>query len=146
MIHKPIAGRNANTVTLVGYSKVSAMPEAIGRLSGMSGSNLTPPHSQDPNQRGTASPLPVIAGRGGTKRTPRHCPPPAPEVIVKGLLNSPEDSMPDPANANARIPRLRSLMMKRIAILLTLVVLCLGNSIYADEGMWLFNAFPKDKV
>ena len=25
-------------------------------------------------------------------------------------------------------------------------MLCLGNSIYADEGMWLFNAFPKDKV
>jgi hypothetical protein len=37
-------------------------------------------------------------------------------------------------------------MMKRIAILLALVMLCLGNSIYADEGMWLFNAFPKDKV
>ena len=54
--------------------------------------------------------------------------------------------MPDPANANARIPRLRSLMMKRIALLLSLVVLCFGNSIYADEGMWLFNAFPKDKV
>jgi hypothetical protein len=54
--------------------------------------------------------------------------------------------MPDPANANARIPRLRSFMMKRIALLLSLVVLFLGNSIYADEGMWLFNAFPKDKV
>jgi len=54
--------------------------------------------------------------------------------------------MPDPANANVRILRLRSLIMKRIALLLSLVVLCLGNSIYADEGMWLFNAFPKDKV
>ena len=37
-------------------------------------------------------------------------------------------------------------MMKRTFILLSLVVLCLGTSIYADEGMWLFNAFPKDKV
>ncbi len=36
--------------------------------------------------------------------------------------------------------------MKRIALLLSLVVLFLGSSIYADEGMWLFNAFPKDKV
>ena len=36
--------------------------------------------------------------------------------------------------------------MKRIALLLSLIVFCLGNSIYADEGMWLFNAFPKDKV
>jgi hypothetical protein len=37
-------------------------------------------------------------------------------------------------------------MMKRTVLLLSLLVLCLGNSIYADEGMWLFNAFPKDKV
>ncbi len=36
--------------------------------------------------------------------------------------------------------------MKRAVALLCLVVLCLGSSIYADEGMWLFNAFPKDKV
>ena len=37
-------------------------------------------------------------------------------------------------------------MMKRAVILVCLVVLCLGTSIYADDGMWLFNAFPKDKV
>jgi hypothetical protein len=37
-------------------------------------------------------------------------------------------------------------MIKRSAVLLCLLTLCLGNSIYADEGMWLFNAFPKDKV
>jgi hypothetical protein len=37
-------------------------------------------------------------------------------------------------------------MLKRTVILISLLVLFLGNSIYADEGMWLFNAFPKDKV
>jgi hypothetical protein len=37
-------------------------------------------------------------------------------------------------------------MLKRTVLLISLLVLCLGNSIYADEGMWLFNAFPKDKV
>ncbi len=36
--------------------------------------------------------------------------------------------------------------MKRAVALLCLVIFCLSNSIYADEGMWLFNAFPKDKV
>lgn len=36
--------------------------------------------------------------------------------------------------------------MKRIALLLCLLTLCLGSFTYADEGMWLFNAFPKDKV
>ncbi len=36
--------------------------------------------------------------------------------------------------------------MKRVALLLCLLTLCLGNFTYADEGMWLFNAFPKDKV
>jgi len=36
--------------------------------------------------------------------------------------------------------------MKRAVLLLSLLVFFLGNSIYADEGMWLFNAFPKDKV
>ncbi|MGB8886658.1 MAG: S46 family peptidase [Candidatus Korobacteraceae bacterium] len=37
-------------------------------------------------------------------------------------------------------------MMKRVALLFCLFTLCLGNFSYADEGMWLFNAFPKDKV
>lgn len=37
-------------------------------------------------------------------------------------------------------------MIKRGALLLFLLTLCLPNSMYADEGMWLFNAFPKDKV
>jgi len=36
--------------------------------------------------------------------------------------------------------------MKRVLPLLCLFLICLSNSIYADEGMWLFNAFPKDKV
>ncbi len=36
--------------------------------------------------------------------------------------------------------------MKRAVALLCLFVFFLGNPIYADEGMWLFNAFPKDKV
>jgi Peptidase S46 len=36
--------------------------------------------------------------------------------------------------------------MKRVALVLCLLTLCLGNFTYADEGMWLFNAFPKDKV
>ena len=36
--------------------------------------------------------------------------------------------------------------MKRAVALLCLVAFCFGSSIYADEGMWLFNAFPKDKV
>jgi len=37
-------------------------------------------------------------------------------------------------------------MMKRIVPLLCLLVIGLSGYIYADEGMWLFNAFPKDKV
>jgi Peptidase S46 len=37
-------------------------------------------------------------------------------------------------------------MIKRGALLLCLAALCLGALAYADEGMWLFNAFPKDKV
>ena len=37
-------------------------------------------------------------------------------------------------------------MIKRAVALLFLLILCLGSSLYADEGMWLFNAFPKDKV
>ncbi len=36
--------------------------------------------------------------------------------------------------------------MKRALPVLCLFILCLGSSLYADEGMWLFNAFPKDKV
>ena len=36
--------------------------------------------------------------------------------------------------------------MKRAVALLCLLVFCFSNSIVADEGMWLFNAFPKDKV
>ena len=36
--------------------------------------------------------------------------------------------------------------MKRAVALLCLIVFCFSNSIFADEGMWLFNAFPKDKV
>jgi hypothetical protein len=42
--------------------------------------------------------------------------------------------------------RLESFMIKRSSIVLCLLILCLGTSVYADEGMWLFNAFPKDKV
>jgi hypothetical protein len=37
-------------------------------------------------------------------------------------------------------------MTKRSVLLLCLVSLVLGSLSYADEGMWLFNAFPKDKV
>jgi hypothetical protein len=37
-------------------------------------------------------------------------------------------------------------MLKRVVALLCLLTFCFGNSLYADEGMWLFNAFPKDKV
>jgi len=36
--------------------------------------------------------------------------------------------------------------MKRVIALLCVLTFCFGNSLYADEGMWLFNAFPKDKV
>ncbi len=36
--------------------------------------------------------------------------------------------------------------MKRAVIVFALLVFFMGNAIYADEGMWLFNAFPKDKV
>src|ERR1043165_5902329 len=43
-------------------------------------------------------------------------------------------------------PPPESVMIKRAVTLLCLLILCLGSSIYADEGMWLFNAFPKDKV
>jgi hypothetical protein len=37
-------------------------------------------------------------------------------------------------------------MTKRIYALFLLLTLPLANSAFADEGMWLFNAFPKDKV
>ena len=37
-------------------------------------------------------------------------------------------------------------MTKRIAVLLCLAVLGLGLQAFADEGMWLFNAFPAEKV
>ena len=36
--------------------------------------------------------------------------------------------------------------MKRAVLLFSLLLFFLGNSIYADDGMWLFNAFPKDKM
>ncbi len=36
--------------------------------------------------------------------------------------------------------------MKRAVALLCLLVFCFGQFSFADEGMWLFNAFPKDKV
>ncbi len=37
-------------------------------------------------------------------------------------------------------------MIKRFALLLCVLALCLTGLAFADEGMWLFNAFPKDKV
>ena len=37
-------------------------------------------------------------------------------------------------------------MIKRIVLLLCVLTLGLGSFAFADEGMWLFNAFPKDKV
>ena len=37
-------------------------------------------------------------------------------------------------------------MTKRGVLLLSLLAICVGTLCYADEGMWLFNAFPKDKV
>jgi hypothetical protein len=37
-------------------------------------------------------------------------------------------------------------MTKRLVLLLCLLPLGLGSFACADEGMWLFNAFPKDKV
>ena len=37
-------------------------------------------------------------------------------------------------------------MSKRFILLLCLLALGLGSFACADEGMWLFNAFPKDKV
>ncbi len=36
--------------------------------------------------------------------------------------------------------------MKRAIALLCLLIFCFGQLSFADEGMWLFNAFPKDKV
>src|SRR5579884_2660290 len=35
--------------------------------------------------------------------------------------------------------------MKRFAIFLVLIA-CFSTLTFADEGMWLYNAFPKDKV
>ena len=37
-------------------------------------------------------------------------------------------------------------MIKRFVLLLCILALGLGTFAWADEGMWLFNAFPKDKV
>src|ERR1019366_436948 len=38
------------------------------------------------------------------------------------------------------------LMTKRTVALLFVLSLILSSLAFADEGMWLFNAFPKDKV
>ena len=37
-------------------------------------------------------------------------------------------------------------MKKRVAFVLCILMLGLSSLAFADEGMWLFNAFPKDKV
>ena len=37
-------------------------------------------------------------------------------------------------------------MIKRFVLMLCVLTLGLGTFAWADEGMWLFNAFPKDKV
>src|ERR1039457_5923185 len=37
-------------------------------------------------------------------------------------------------------------MIKRFVLLLCVLTLGLGSFAFADEGMWLFNAFPKDQV
>ena len=37
-------------------------------------------------------------------------------------------------------------MIKRFVLILCVLTLGLGTFAWADEGMWLFNAFPKDKV
>lgn len=37
-------------------------------------------------------------------------------------------------------------MIKRAVVLMCLLTFLLSGSSFADEGMWLFNAFPKDKV
>ena len=37
-------------------------------------------------------------------------------------------------------------MKNRFIAILTLVILVVSGLSYADEGMWLFNAFPGDKV
>jgi len=37
-------------------------------------------------------------------------------------------------------------MKKRVALVLCILMLGLCSLAFADEGMWLFNAFPKDKV
>ena len=37
-------------------------------------------------------------------------------------------------------------MNKRFFAFLTLIILAVSGLSYADEGMWLFNAFPGDKV
>jgi hypothetical protein len=50
------------------------------------------------------------------------------------------------ANVNAESSALESSMTKRALLLLCLLAFGLGAFSYADEGMWLFNAFPKDKV
>jgi len=45
----------------------------------------------------------------------------------------------------AALPRPETLMIKRFSTLLVLALLT-SNVAFGDEGMWLFNAFPKDKV
>ena len=39
-----------------------------------------------------------------------------------------------------------AIMTKRICALFFMLTLALANLSFADEGMWLFNAFPKGKV
>jgi len=72
------------------------------------------------------------------------CLPPSVPFIVKGLLTSSE---PPCADDKSRGPSAFGVFMKiRVVFLLCILTLCLGTIAFADEGMWLFNHFPVDKV
>jgi hypothetical protein len=66
---------------------------------------------------------------------PRRCTP----FMVKDLLTSPGVLCPseDPQAHSGVI------MIKRFVLMLCVLALCLTGLAFADEGMWLFNAFPR---
>ena len=56
------------------------------------------------------------------------------------------DALQSYLSKRAEMPRLEPFMNKRIPAILILLTLVLSGLSFADEGMWLFNAFPGDKV
>ncbi len=83
-------------------------------------------------------------GSGG-RRVGGGLPVDAATIIVRGLLD-PREANPWASDQQRGVLRPEPSMTKRFLALLTLLILAVNTLAFADEGMWLFNAFPGDKV